>query len=160
MINESTSRTAVRLRVSAFSHLLVFVALSVLIPEVADAQQPCVGPGCRHQREAMPPRMGVPPPPPMGMPQGVYAPPPPPMGMPQGVYVPPPPPMGMPQGVYVPPPPPMGMPQGMYAPPPPPVGQGAMGSVCYTEIGTCIVPQPGPCGCVGGDGYQYPGQAQ
>jgi hypothetical protein len=119
MITKITLRTAIPLSVSAFFHLLAFGALIVSIPEVAHAQ--CVGRGCLHQRQDMPPGMSVAPP--MLQPQGMYQ---------------------VPQGQTMPP--------GTQMPPPGPF-------TCYTQIGPCIVPWPGPCGCIGGDGY-YPGQAQ
>jgi len=189
MVTTGISRTTIRLRFSAFSQLLVLAALIVSMSEVAYAQR-CVGRGCPRQLETMPSGMNVPQPgaPGMGMPSGMNVPQPGPpgMGMPSGMNVPAPilgPPMGSPGMSMVPPPNNMSMPGGMgmpsgmnvpqpgppggpYAPPPGPgiavdVTQQVPGPpTCYTQIGSCTVMSPGPCGCVGTDGYTYPGQAQ
>jgi hypothetical protein len=160
MINEDTSRSAMRIRIS---HLFAFAVLIVLIPEMADAQG-CVGLRCAHIQTTQPPGMAVPPPPPtgpMGLPPGLAG-----AVQPPGMTVPPPYyGQGNPQGVYY-----QGNPQSNYVTPPampyPPPSivlqgqsQGAM-FLCYSVIGTCNVPQPGPCGCFGPDGNTYPGQAQ
>ena len=174
MMNKSRLQRATRLRISAVAHLLAFAALIISVPVAANAQK------APHY---LIPRIKVPPTPMPAKPKHTEE-----MQMPDGMNVRPPPQtqsqlpgmqsqqsgtqihsdLSMPSGMNVQPPPQAQSPlsgmqfqetamplQQQMSPVTPTSSQ-----VCYTQIGACIVPYAGPCGCIASNGVQYPGRTQ
>lgn len=166
-MNKSSLQRATRLRISAVAHFLAFAALIISVPEVAHAQK-----GAHY----LIPRIKVPPTPLPAKPKHTEE-----MQMPHGMNVQPPAQtqsqqsgtqmhsdLALPSGMNVQPPPQTQSQQSamQFQETAMPLQQqmspvtATSSQVCYTQIGTCVVPYAGPCGCIASNGVQYPGRTQ